>query len=69
MVVKHWHFRCKKALQFLIKWKGYPNSDNSWESSSDVHAPRLVKDYWQRHKRNMKLASALTNPTWLPGAS
>ena len=29
---------------FLIKWKGYPPSNNSWEKE-DVHAPELVKQF------------------------
>jgi len=34
-----------RALQYLIKWKGYPESDNMWESASDVHASNLVCNY------------------------
>jgi len=34
-----------KALQYLIKWKGYPKSDNTWELASDVHASDLVCNY------------------------
>ena len=31
---------CK--LQYLIKWKGYPNSENQWEDANNVHADELV---------------------------
>src|SRR6266478_758861 len=27
------------------KWKGYPESDNTWELADQVHAPELVKHY------------------------
>jgi Chromo (CHRromatin Organisation MOdifier) domain/Integrase p58, C-terminal domain len=33
------------SLQYLIKWKGYPQSENSWVNAKDVHAPQLVKEY------------------------
>lgn len=30
------HRRRRKKLEFLIKWKGYPESSNSWEPSNFV---------------------------------
>jgi len=36
-------------LQYLIKWKGYPHSDNTWEPASQVHAPELTKAYHCKH--------------------
>src|SRR6266850_5557273 len=36
-------------LQYLIKWKGYPKSDNTWEDADQIHAPDLIKLY---HKGN-----------------
>jgi Chromo (CHRromatin Organisation MOdifier) domain len=36
-----------KALQYLIKWKGYPKSDNTWENTDQTHAPELIKLYHQ----------------------
>ena len=33
---------------YKVKWKGYPESDNSWVNASDINAPRLVHDYWTR---------------------
>src|SRR6266403_2578184 len=44
-IVAHRKFGRSKHLQYLIKWKGYPESDNSWEPADQVHAPDLVKHY------------------------
>src|SRR6266478_2264126 len=44
-IVAHRTFGRSKHLQYLIKWKGYPESDNSWEPADQVHAPDLVKHY------------------------
>jgi Chromo (CHRromatin Organisation MOdifier) domain len=37
-----------KTLQYLIKWKGYPKSDNTWENTDQIHAPMLIKLYHQK---------------------
>jgi Chromo (CHRromatin Organisation MOdifier) domain len=34
-----------KTLQYLIKWKGYPESNNTWENTDQIHAPMLIKLY------------------------
>jgi Chromo (CHRromatin Organisation MOdifier) domain len=36
-----------KTLQYLIKWAGYPESDNTWEDADQIHAPELIKLYHQ----------------------
>ena len=36
-------FRRKK--QYLIKWLGYPVSENSWIDARDLHADELLEDY------------------------
>ena len=38
------HGRWKKK-QYLIKWKGYSATHNSWEPAENIHAPELVKRY------------------------
>jgi len=41
-----WH---RRRFQFLIKWKGFSREHNSWEVASDVKAPDLVAEYYQKH--------------------
>jgi hypothetical protein len=36
-------FRRKK--QYLIKWLGYPVSENSWIDARDLHADELLEEY------------------------
>ena len=38
----HGHSR---MLQYLIKWQGYPESDNTWEPADQVHTPDLLQEY------------------------
>ncbi|CAJ0958401.1 unnamed protein product [Ranitomeya imitator] len=34
-----------RKLQYLVKWKGYGQEDNSWVVASDVHAAELVRAF------------------------
>jgi len=34
---------CKK--QYLIKWKGYPDSDNEWVDHKDIHTPDVIREF------------------------
>jgi len=42
-IVNHQHQGRQRQLQYLIKWKGYPSSDNTWEAAQDVHTEDLVR--------------------------
>ncbi|CAJ0919512.1 unnamed protein product [Ranitomeya imitator] len=39
----------KWKLQYLVKWKGYGQEDNSWVFASDVHAADLVRAFHVAH--------------------
>jgi Chromo (CHRromatin Organisation MOdifier) domain len=41
----HQRWGRNKTLQYLIKWRGYPESDNTWENTDQIHAPALIKLY------------------------
>jgi len=34
-----------RKRQYLIKWKGYPDSDNKWVDKRDVHAPEAIREF------------------------
>ncbi len=38
-------------MHFLVKWKGYPTSDNSWEPRENLHADRLIMEYNKKKQR------------------
>jgi Chromo (CHRromatin Organisation MOdifier) domain len=46
-ICSHQRWGHHKTLQYLIKWKGYPESDNTWEDANQIHAPALIKLYHQ----------------------
>jgi Chromo (CHRromatin Organisation MOdifier) domain len=57
----HRYFGKNKKLQYLLKWKGYPEANNTWESEDHLNAPDLLKQYNRRHslkdiKTQVKLA-------------
>src|SRR6266481_5644391 len=56
-IVAHRTFGRSQRLQYLIKWKGYPKSDNSWEPADQVHAPDLVKCYQSAAKNRSAIRS------------
>jgi hypothetical protein len=43
------NFGRSKHLQYLIKWKGYPERNNTWENATDVHTPEITKGYHRCH--------------------
>ncbi|KAK4517020.1 uncharacterized protein ATC70_000348 [Mucor velutinosus] len=40
----------RAKLLYLVKWKNYPDSDNTWEPATAVeNAKQLVDEYWATH--------------------
>jgi hypothetical protein len=48
-ILSHRRHGRARTLQYLIKWEEYPDSDNMWEPSTQVHAPELIKAYHLTH--------------------
>src|SRR5712671_6172996 len=48
-IINHRLHGCRRQLQYLVKWVGYPQSDNTWEPIANIHAPDLIRNY-QRQK-------------------
>jgi Chromo (CHRromatin Organisation MOdifier) domain len=52
----------QNRLQFLIRWKGYRQEENSWEHADDVNVPALVANFYWVHPeapRHIRLAATL----------
>jgi hypothetical protein len=54
------HYEVEKILadrisrgkkQYLLKWKGYPDEENSWVPAQDLDAPDLLREYQQRLRK------------------
>jgi hypothetical protein len=44
----HRCIRRNKRLQYLLKWKGYPESNNTWEPKEQLHALEILKRYYAK---------------------
>ena len=56
--VDHWRHGRAKRLQYLIKWKRYSESDNTWKPLNQVHAPKLIREYHMHFLLEDKRAKA-----------
>ena len=59
-----------RMLQYLIKWKGSPESDNTWEPADQVLAPDLLREYHKHRPLSGIKANQLTiqspqRPPWI----
>ena len=45
------HRRSGKGQAYLVKWKGYPTSENTWEPEPNLYnAQEILKQYKIRHQ-------------------
>ena len=61
-ILNHQRYGRLRTLQYLIKWKGYPHSDNTWEPADQVHAPELTQAYQRKQAGERDIN--LTNERW-----
>ncbi|KAI9451931.1 hypothetical protein BJY52DRAFT_1190659 [Lactarius psammicola] len=46
-------------IGYLVKWKGYPDEENSWVDERDAGgAKELIADYWLRHGKKKGIPSS-----------
>eukprot|EP01116_Phalansterium_solitarium_P004577 TRINITY_DN1560_c0_g1_i1.p1 TRINITY_DN1560_c0_g1~~TRINITY_DN1560_c0_g1_i1.p1 ORF type:complete len:221 (+),score=35.39 TRINITY_DN1560_c0_g1_i1:99-761(+) len=47
------HGRCMRngKLQYLLKWKGYPTSENTWEDEDNIFSKDLLQEYDEKEKQ------------------
>ena len=56
------HYGRKKKHQYLVKWKGYPNSNNEWVDHGDMNAPEAIQEYKEAQKDKSRLCSLVDWP-------
>jgi hypothetical protein len=56
------HGRGRK-VQYLVKWKGYPDSDNEWVNWDDMNADKALEDFRKQNPR------AITHIRWVQSAA
>ncbi len=44
-ILDSWQYGKRRALQYLVKWKGYPDSDNEWVGHKNIHAPEAIREF------------------------
>ncbi len=49
-------FGRSRRLQYRVRWTGYSDAHDTWETVDDVHAPQLTADFW---KGNQALAKQI----------
>ena len=44
-------FPSQGNVQYLLKWEGCTNNENSWETAADLNCPELIQDFETRAQR------------------
>ena len=44
-ILDSWQFGRRRKLQYLVKWKGYPDSENQWVDKDDIFADKALQEF------------------------
>jgi hypothetical protein len=64
-ILDSWWFGRRWCLQYLVKWEGYPDSDNMWVDKDDIFADDKVQDFKNSHPNSeihLRQAHVISTP-------
>ena len=64
-ILKAHRFGRKKKLQYFVRWKGYSPSHDSWVDESEMHAPKLISEFYSDHPSAIRTLG-IKEPLFLP---
>ena len=67
-IISHRRYGKTKKLQYLIKWKGFPDSDNEWVDPAHMHASDLVSKYHRKHPLDTIKATTISSRSSSPSS-
>ena len=59
--IKDSRLKGRNSLQYLVKWKGYPHEESTWEPAANLeNAADAIREFHRKHPSAPKRISALT---------
>jgi len=53
----------KGTIEYLLKWKGFSQDDNTWEPAENLNCPELIEAYHKEKEKKKKTATAAATKT------